>query len=204
MDILYYSQYCKHSQKIIQFFVKNNLADQVNIVCIDKRKVHPTTGQIYILLENGTQILLPPNIHSVPSLLMVKQNYNVILGDAIMAQYQSKIKTQMNVATMGQGEPMGVSLFSLTGNGPVVSEQYTNYSASPEELSAKGSGEGRFMFNYVPASGDAPKIQTPPDTYRPDKISQSVTVDSLQQIRNEDIGTMPTIPAFMPTHLSTI
>jgi hypothetical protein len=41
-------------------------------------------------------------------------------------------------------------------------------------------------------------IATPPDTYRPDKVSQNVTIDILQQKRNEDIGgTKP--PPFIPS-----
>jgi hypothetical protein len=128
MDILYYSKYCKHSQKILNFFVKNNLTEKVSFICIDKRKQDPNTGQIYIILENGTQILLPPNVHSVPSLLLVKQNYSVILGDNIMEKYQTTLEINKNTATQGQGEPMGVSLSSVA-TGLVVSEQFTSYNA---------------------------------------------------------------------------
>jgi len=197
MDILYYSNYCKHSQRILNFFVKNNLTDKVSFICIDKRKQDPNTGQIYIVLENGTQILLPPNVHSVPSLLLVKQNYNVILGDNIIAKYQTTVETNQEVATQGQGEPMGVSLASVA-TGLVVSEQYTSYNASPQELSTKGQGGSRQLFNYVKANEDPPTISTPPDTYRPDKVAQNITVDSLQQIRNDEIPKTGVLPSFMP------
>jgi hypothetical protein len=30
-------------------------------------------------------------------------------------------------------------------------------------------------------------IQTPPDTYRPDKLTEGTTIDVLQQKRNEEI-----------------
>jgi hypothetical protein len=113
MDILYYSNYCKHSQKIIQFLVKNQLNDKLNFICIDKRRRDPKTGQTQIVLENGNMIVLPPNIQSVPALLLVKQNYNVILGDNIIAKYQTTVETNQEVATHGQGEPMGVSLASV-------------------------------------------------------------------------------------------
>jgi len=197
MDILYYSNYCKHSQKILNFFVKNNLTEKVSFICIDKRKQDPNTGQIYIVLENGTQILLPPNVHSVPSLLLVKQNYNVILGDNIIAKYQTTVETNQEVATQGQGEPMGVSLASVA-TGLVVSEQYTSYNSTPQELSTKGQGGSRQLFNYVKANEDPPTISTPPDTYRPDKVAQNVTVDSLQQIRNDEIPKTGALPSFMP------
>ena len=203
MDILYYSKYCKHSQKILNFFVKNNLTEKVSFICIDKRKQDPTTGQIYIILENGTQILLPPNVHSVPSLLLVKQNYSVILGDNIMDKYQTILETNKNTATQGQGEPMGVSLSSVA-TGLVVSEQFTSYNASPQELSTKGQGGSRQLFNYVKANEDPPSIATPPDTYRPDKVSQNVTVDSLQQIRNDDIPKTGGLPSFMPPSIQSI
>lgn len=197
MDILYYSNYCKHSKKILQFFVNNNLTDQLNFICVDKRKQDPKTGQIYIILENGTQILLPPNVHSVPALLLVKQNYNVVLGDDILARFQEKIKTQNNDATLGNGEPMGVALDSVR-IGTIISEQYTAYGASPEDLSTKGKSGNRPLYNYVSANSDGYSINTPPDTYRPDKVSEGTTIDSLQQLRNEEIGATTQKPAFIP------
>ena len=55
------------------------------------------------------------------------------------------------------------------------------------------------MHHYVPATGDAFSIKTPPDTYKPNKLSSSVTVDSLQQQRNEEIArTSRQAPSFMP------
>lgn len=198
MDILYYSNFCKHSQKILQFFVKNNLTEQVNFICIDKRKQDPTTGQINIYLENGSHILLPPNVHSVPSLLLVKESYSVIIGDAIMSKYQSKLQNQTNVATDGNGEPIGVSLNSAS-IGTVISEQYTSYNATPQDLSSKSnSTNNRPLYNYVSANENGITIQTPPDTYRPDKVSQNVTIDTLQQKRNEDVNVNKP-PPFMPS-----
>jgi hypothetical protein len=80
MDILYYSNYCKHSQKLIQTLVKGNLADKISCINIDKRKRDPKTNQLYIILENGNQVVLPPNVSSVPALLLIKQQYKVIFG----------------------------------------------------------------------------------------------------------------------------
>jgi hypothetical protein len=196
MDILYYSNYCKHSQKILQFFVKNNLTEQISFICIDNRKQDSTTGQINIYLENGTTILLPPNVHSVPSLLLVKESYSVIMGDAIMSKYQNTLQTKMNNATEGNGEPVGVSLNTIS-IGTIVSEQYTAYSATPQDLSTKGNSANRPLYNYVSANENGLSIPTPPDTYRPDKVSQNVTIDTLQQKRNDDIP-VNKMPAFMP------
>lgn len=198
MDILYYSNSCKHSKKILQFFVNNNLTDQLNFICVDKRKQDPKTGQIYIILENGTQILLPPNVHSVPALLLVKQNYNVVLGDEILSRFQEKIKIQNNEATLGNGEPMGVAINSVISSGSVVSEQYTAYGATPEDLSTKGRSGNRPLYNYMSANSEGYSINTPPDTYRPDKVSEGTTIDVLQKLRNEEIGATIQKPAFIP------
>jgi hypothetical protein len=62
------------------------------------------------------------------------------------------------------------------------------YDMSPEELSAKGSGGNRQMFNYVSYDNNLQLIQTPDDTYKPDKVSNSVTIDSLQQRRMDEIN----------------
>lgn len=195
MDILYYSNFCKHSQKTIEFFVKNNLIDKLNFICIDKRKTDPVSGQVYLILEDGNQIVLPPNVHSVPALLLVKQNYGVILGNDIIDRYKPQLLSQNQIATQGEGEPVGFSLNGSYG-GNIMSEQYTFYDATPQELSAKGTGERRSLYNYVSANGYTPSIKTPPDTYRPDKVSDSVTVESLQQNRSNDITIAP--PPFLP------
>lgn len=185
MDILYYSNYCKHSQKIVQTLVKGNMADKLSFVCIDKRTVDKKTNQTFVILENGSKVVLPPNIHSVPALLLIKQNYRVLLGDEIMQHMHPQLK-QLNETAVGfHGEPMS---FSLANFGTIVSEQYTDYNMSPEELSAKGKGANRQMYNYVSASDDIKFINTPPDNYRPDKLANNVTIDSLQQQRLDEIS----------------
>jgi len=187
MDILYYSNYCKHSQKVIQFLAKNNLTDKLNFICIDKRQRDPKTGQTHIKLENGKTVILPPNVHNVPSLLLVKQNYRVVLGDEIIATFQPRVEQQNNTATLSQGEPAGYQLLSSNNGMNIVSEQFTYYSMTPEELSAKGKGGNRQMYNYVLANHTLSTIETPPDNYRPDKLSSGVTIDTLQQKRNDDV-----------------
>jgi hypothetical protein len=48
------------------------------------------------------------------------------------------------------------------------------------------------MFNYVPVDAfDEHHIQTPPDTWKPDKLSGSVTIDNLQKQRNDEIQQSP-------------
>jgi hypothetical protein len=190
MDILYYSNYDQHSAKVLQFLVKGNLMNEINAICIDKRKRDARTNQILILLETGQTVYLPPNIHSVPALLLVNKNYQLVLGNDIIRHYEPKIKEKLASVNFGNGEPLGYSMGVMSGSGGsnIVSEQFTFFNMSPEELSAKGRGGSRQMYNYVTV-GENPNsyIQTPPDTYKPNKLSNGITIESLEQQRNMDI-----------------
>lgn len=187
MDILYYSNYCKHSQKLLQTLVKSNMSDKISFICIDKRYSDPKTNQTYIVLENSNRVIMPPNIHSVPALLLIKQNYKVLLGDDILKHYHPQMKTLNERATNYNGEPTAFPIMSSSGGTNIISEQYTMYNMTPDELSAKGKGGNRQMYNYVSAGDDIKFIETPPDTYRPDKLSSSVTIDTLQQQRMDEV-----------------
>ena len=187
MDILYYSNFCANSQKVVQYISKAGLIDKINAICIDKRSVDPNTGQVHIQLETGKKIMLPPNIHSVPALLVVKKNYNALFGGEIIKYFEPAVLSKMKEATILTGEPIGTSLTGATGNLNIVSEQYTLYDLSPEELSAKGVGGRRPLYNYMSVAQDTFSIPTPPDTWRPDKVDQSVTIDNLTQKRDNEI-----------------
>ena len=100
----------------------------------------------------------------------------------------AKKQAQKNAAVASvQCEPMGVSLMSSNQGMNILSEPYTYYNLTSEELSAKGNGGRRQMYNYISANQDIVTIQTPDDTYQPDKVSNNVTVDTLQQKRMDEI-----------------
>ena len=199
LDILYYSNYCKHSQRIVQFLSKGGLLDKVNAFCIDKRRRDEKTNQTIIMLDNGDQKLLPPNIQSVPAMLLVNDNYKVILGDEIIKHFEPTMKNKIANANLGNGEPLGFAMDSFTssaGRSNITSEQFTYYNMTPEELSAKGQGGNRQMYNYVGVNDETNFIQTPPDTYKPDKLEESLTIDQIQQQRNGDIPNQNAGPQF--------
>ena len=198
MDILYYSNYCKHSQSIIQTLVKSNLTDKISFICIDKRSRDPSNGQTYITLENGGKVIMPPNVHSVPSLLIIKEQYRVLMGDDIIKHLHPQIKNTMSANMQPNIEPSGYFLAASSGGTNIMSEKFTSYDMTPDELSAKGNGTARPLYNYISVQNDMNLINTPPDDYKPDKISNDVTLDTLQQKRMDDIGQstqpMPGIP----------
>ena len=186
MDILYYSNYCKHSQKVVQTLVKHNLNNKVSFICIDKRRRDPNDNQIYIELENGSKVIFPPNIQHVPSLLLIKNNYRVIYGDEIITHFHSDMKNSSSEIVKVNGEPMGYELNQSSGGTNIISERFTNYNMTPDDLGSKSKSKMRNMYNYVTIDQSV-FINTPPEDYKPDKISSDITVDSLQQKRMDDM-----------------
>lgn len=191
MDIFYYSNYCPHSQRILQFLVKGNLTEKISFICIDNRFYDKKTNQTRISLENGTQVILPPNVHSVPALLLTNKNYQLILGDEIIKYYEPAVKKQIAESNFGNGEPQAFSLNMGENNvgTNIISEKFTSYNMSVKELGAKGYGKNREMYNYVSAEQNNAFIQTPPDNYKPDKISTNVNMDDIEKKRNAEIQT---------------
>ena len=190
MDILYYSNHCANCKKVIHLVSRAGLIDKLNAICIDKRTTDPTTGQIWVVLENGKKIMLPPHIQSVPALLIVKQNYQTLFGKDIMTYFEPLLKEQTQKAQKMNGEPVGMPLTASSSGVSIHSEQYTLYDLSPDDLSAKSTSSKRPMYQYVSAQSHEPfQIPTPPDTYRPDKVDSSLTVEVLEQKRNTDVST---------------
>jgi hypothetical protein len=192
MDILYYSNYCKHSKKLLLVLSRcKKLKEKISFICIDKRVVDAKTNQIFIQLENGTKIVKPPNLHSVPALLLVKQQYRVLYGDEIFDEIKPYIISDTNTAENFNGEPISYDLNSC--NNFVSSERFTSYDLSPEELSAKGMGGRRSVGNYVSADTEHISIHTPDDDYKADKIGD-VTIDKIQQERMNMLENKPPPP----------
>ena len=196
MDNLYYSNYCKHSKKVIDFLSKSGLTEKLNCICIDKRKRNPATNQIFVELDDGKQVLLPPNLQSVPALLLINKNYSLILGSDIIQYFEPEVKKKLSDVNFGSGEPTSYSIKTSSGGSNIVSEKFTFYNMSPNELSAKGSGGQRQMYDYVPVHNSNKMIETPPDTYKPDKISNDLTIDTIQQQRNNDVPMRNSIPQY--------
>ncbi len=193
MDVLYYSNYCKHCQKLLQYLAKNGLTNKINCINIDRRVRNHKTGQFLVLLESGTQVSLPPNVHSVPALLLVNDKFSVIIGNTIYAYLKPTVSTQNAIATNNNGEPESFVIGGATNGTNITSEQYTFYNMSSDELGAKGRGGLRQLYNYVSVAQPDMSIYTPPDTYRPDKITDG-SLDSLVQARAADVaGLVPPV-----------
>ena len=186
-SILYYSNYCEHSKKIIQTFSKSQISKSIHFICIDKR-TKDEKGKIFIILENGQKIIMPENVVKVPALLLLEQNYQVLYGDQIYEFFKPKQEVITRQATSNNMEPMA---FSLGGGGSIVSDQYSFLDMNSDDLNAKGNGGLRQMHNYVPLSY-SDSISTPTEEHdmKQNKVPEEMTIEKLQQIRDQELSAL--------------
>jgi hypothetical protein len=188
--ILYYSNFCEHSRKLLQTFSKTDMKNDMHFICIDKR-VKDSNNKTFIVLENGNKILMPENINRVPALLLLTQGYNVLYGDAILQHFKPTQERMVKQATQNNMEPMAFSFGNGGGFGDIVSDQYSFLDMDSDSLSAKGNGGMRQMHNYVDLNSNGNlNINCPDDDYdykKSNKIPEGLTVEQLQQQRDSDL-----------------
>lgn len=191
-SILYYSNFCEHSKKLLQSVSKTQVNKDIHFICIDKR-VTEKDGKLYIILENGQRIVMPENVAKVPALLLLNQNYKVIYGDAIYNYLKPMQEIVTKQATFNNMEPMAFSLGGGGGGGSsfggVASDQYSFLDMSADSLTASGDGGLRQMHSYVALNGDS-NITTPKDDYdyKNTKIPEGLTIEQLQQQREQEFN----------------
>ena len=187
--ILYYSNFCEHYRKLLQNLSKTDIKKDIHFICIDKRV--KDNNKTFIVLENGNKILMPDNINRVPALLLLTQGYNVLYGDAILEHFRPVQQKMVKQATLNNMEPLAFSFGSGSGFGDVVSDQYSFLDMDAEALKATGNGGMRQMHNYVDLNmSNQMGIQCPTDDHdykKSNKIPEGLTVEQLQQQRDQDL-----------------
>tara|TARA_B100000524_G_scaffold345713_1_gene244770 strand:- start:2472 stop:2831 length:360 start_codon:yes stop_codon:yes gene_type:complete len=108
------------------------------------------------------------------------------MGDDIIRHFQPKQEQLNNQATMNNGEPLAFSLGSA--NFGVASDNYSFWDMTDDELSAKGNGGLRQMYNY--ATPDySNTINTPEDKAVSNTIgNDGMTMDKIMAQREEDVS----------------
>jgi hypothetical protein len=181
-SILYYSNFCDNCKVLLQILSRSNIKNDMHFINIDKR-IKKGNGVTYIVLENGQEILLPPTVTKVPAVLLLNKGHQVLFGSDINKFLEPKHTAQTNNIVKTNGEPLA---FSISGGSfGVVSDNYSFLDQDNESLSAKGNGGMRQQHHYASLDGQG-MIETPPDTYTPDKVG-AVSMEQLEQKRNNDI-----------------
>jgi hypothetical protein len=183
-SILYYSNFCEKSKNIITTLTKSNAKDNIHFICIDRRE-KDNNNNTYVLIENGQRVILPPNVNKVPALLLLNQGHRILFGKEILDHLQPReiAYNQNTVNNMREPDPFA---FGSSYNG-VSSDSYSFWDQPSDDLLAEGNGGMRQLYNYATIDNNNQPIETPPDTYSPDKIG-NVSLEQLQQQRNNDLN----------------
>lgn len=192
-SILYYSNFCEPSKKLLQSVSKIGVSKDIHFICIDKR-VKDDNGKMFIVLQNGQKIIMPDNVTRVPALLLLNQNYKVIYGDQIYQHLKPAQEIQVKQATKNNMEPSsfidGFS-FGSFGSG-IVSDFYSFLDQSDTELSVKGEGGLRQMHNYVSLNDNGSlSMHLPQDDhdYKSDKLKEGeMSIEALQRKREQELS----------------
>ena len=188
--ILYYSNYCNYSKTVLQSISKNSsLNEDTHFICIDNRMVE--NEKTFIIFQNGQKIILPENIHKVPSLLMIKEGFRVI-DDAnqIIEFFKPKQQAKTQQATMNNMEPIAFGFEGCSSS--IVSDNYSFLDQDSKQMEARGNGGMRQMHNYM-SLNDNTSIYTPEDEVdynNGPKMSENMTIDQLKQQREMEFNSM--------------
>ena len=180
-SVLYYSKYCENCKKLLYEIGKTQIQKNMHFLSIDKRI--QKNEKWYIVLDNGKQIFLPPNIVKVPSLLLLNKGNKILIGDDVLNFLRPQIYQEKQQATQHNMEPLAFSIYEM---GSSLSDNYSYLDQTSEEMSAaKGNGGMRQMHSFVKLN-QIDKIQTPPEDYEPDKVGE-VDLGKIQAQRANDI-----------------
>jgi len=189
-SILYYSNFCEHSKKLIQTVSKSQIAKDIHFICIDKRI--KDNNKIYIILPNEQKIIMPENVTKVPALLLLNQNYKVLYGEAIYNHFKPEERAVVKQATQNNYEPMAFSFGMGCGSG-IASDNYSFLDMDSDALGTKGNGGMRQMHSYVSLNSDNQfTIPTPEDEFdykQSNKIKDGeMKIEDLQKQRDQDLS----------------
>ena len=182
--ILYYSNYCSSCRTILPTISQSEAKKDIHFLCIDDRVTKPDNST-YIILSNQKEIILPPVIKGVPSLMLLNRGSQVLYGKDIIEFLQpSKNSNIVDKRQLINSEPEAFCLEEINNWG-VSSDNFSFLDQSTESLSAKGNGGLRQLRNNALLE-HTDQIETPPDNYTPNKVGD-VSIEKMQLERDKAV-----------------
>lgn len=173
--VLYYSKYCSNCKTILYKLSRNEIKEDIHFLCIDKRKQQG--DKIYIILNDGKEILMPKEIKKVPALLLINRGNRIIYGKEI----ENFLNPILNKQQIKNLEPLAFSNFEM---GSSHSDNYSFLDQNSDELSTKGQGGLRQMHAFATYNVND-SIETPPEISSESNI-QSANVSKLLNKMQEE------------------
>ena len=183
-SIVYYSNFCEPSKKLLQLIARTKQRDDMHFLCVDTRFKSPR-GET--LLQVGSQqVALPGSITRVPALFFTDTG-RTLFGDDIYSYLSPKEEAITRVETAGNMEPECYSSGIMS-----MSDSFSYWDQGAEDLTATGNGGLRQMHNFVTIDEHV-SIQTPDEKWEPDKIGKngSKTLEEYKAEREKAVAMPP-------------
>jgi len=182
-QIIYFSKYCEHSNKLLKVLSKTEkIKEKIHFLPIDRR-ISKEDGRMYVVLDNGQEILMPDVIKQVPALLLLHYGNRTLFGEEIIKFYRPQIDKERKIAVNYNGEP---KCFSLNEAGGFMSDSYSYLDQSSDDMGVKGNGGLRQMHNFTKIS-DHVTIDTPPEDYVKERMAENALKEYTED-RNKNIN----------------
>lgn len=175
--VIYYSNFCDPSKKLLQKVAKTKLSQEIHFICIDRRQ-RDSKGNTILFVQNE-QVMLPPQVTKVPALYQIESK-QVLFGDDIYAHLLPQEVAINQVATNGNFEPECYSIYGMNK----MSDQYSFLDTSVSDLAASGNGGMRQLKRFATLE-DQSSINCPSEDYVADKVGkQGKTLEEYKQERD--------------------
>ena len=148
-SVLYYSNNCEFSKKLIRNISSSQYQQYIYVVCIDNRRLVDTNYMVQ--LQNGDNVLLPGSINRFPALVSLS-DYSVLFGNAIMDVFRPQQQKEIAEATQNNMEPAGFG-FNLTSDSsnPVSSDSYSYLDEGLDYSQQYNYGSANSEYEYDPS-----------------------------------------------------
>lgn len=192
--ILYYSNYCKFSQGIIDSLSHTQIKDDVHYMNIDDRIIDQNRN--IFIRKNHSMIPLPQCIDSVPSLLLLNDNNKVLIGNEIRDFIFDRLREHEYQSGSIGNEPVSYDFSNMYG---VVSDSFSFLDQSADEMAAKGDGGLRQLYNYArfDMSDAVERMNTPQEDTEQNSFG---SIESLIAKRNAELKSVVPPPSIMARH----
>lgn len=213
--VLYYSSYCEQCNRLLRILAESpvQLRNQIHFISVDARRYDAETRRTLLVLDNGTQMVLPPSIQRVPAMICVTKGNRLVFGsESILNFLQGSAAgggaaaappTMVPVAAQPGIQPSNLGVPS--GAPPVPPGDITFHdfpsSIQSDKYSFLGSNE---VMSMEGGGRSQQTIRTPAEDYAREKLGSDITIDKLIAKRNADIPPSPVPPSNMPGFLPAL
>ena len=178
--VLYYGKTCQHSQKLLRQVAKQGISDKLRFVPVDQQVRRG--DQLMAILDNGSQVLIPSGVTSVPALLDIRDK-NIYMGPEVGKRLAAEAERAFRAATGVEREPMAYTDISSG-----TSTTFSFVDDDPQALLAKGTGRTDTPSHFAGAH-DNPIIPTAQEGGSGDVAGSKVTsADYDAYIAQRDMG----------------